>query len=98
MCKSSQPSWGSQAFSAKSGHCNRVSQPKITGNSNKDLNISWLRHDLVKASGTFSDLSFSEIDTEQYIVVLLVNILLQGVCDRTEEMGLISNLLYLCNY
>lgn len=78
LCKDSWPSRGSQALSAKAGLCNRASQPKITSNFRTDLKIFWLHHDLTKAQGTFSDLSFSEIDMERYAVVLLFNMLLQG--------------------
>lgn len=70
---------GLPGLSARVGPCNRASQPEITSNSCRDLKIFQVHHDLVKAQGTFSDLSFSEIDVEQYAVVLLFNVLLQSV-------------------
>lgn len=78
LCKGSWPSRVSRVLSAKAGLCNRASQPKITSNTRIDLNIFWLRHGLMKAEGTFPDLSFSELDIEQYAVVLLLNVLPQG--------------------
>lgn len=99
LYKDSWPFQGSQALSAKAGLCKRVSQPKITSNSCIDLKIFWVHHNPMKAQGTFSGFYFSEINVEQYAVVILFNVVLRKWIGqiKTEQMNLVSGLPYLCN-
>lgn len=53
----------------------------------------------MKAQGTFSGFYFSEINVEQYAVVILFNVVLRKWIGqiKTEQMNLVSGLPYLCN-